>query len=143
MLLDLADELVGLFLRHLPAADHILNEVAGAFDHEAAQSGGRVHDIFHCRRHLAAGFQTDLMGLCRHLGDSILDVSSAVPWTSFWRRRRAAVHSYCRCGLGRFVVLSHHMLLIYLRSAKFEGRKYSHLSGCESGGRRCQAAGSI
>jgi hypothetical protein len=123
MLLDLADELVRFFLRHLAAANHVLHEVARAFDYEAAEPGGCVHDIFHCGGHLASGFQTYLMGLCRHLGDSILDVSPAMTGAPLRGNRCRSVGGDRRGRwLGRFVVLSHHSLLIYVRSALNFGR---------------------
>ena len=82
MLLDLPDQLVGFFLRHLSATYHILHEIAGAFDYKATQPRGGVHYIFHRRCHLAPRFETDLMRFRRHLGDSIAHVGAAVAWAT-------------------------------------------------------------
>jgi hypothetical protein len=114
MLFDLVDELVGFFLSHLSTAYHILYEVACALDDEPAESGGGIYDVFHGCRHFASGFQADFVGFSRHLGDSVLDVSAAVTGAPFWRDRGCAV-DWCGRGrgLGRFIVLSHHSLLIY------------------------------
>jgi hypothetical protein len=115
MLLDLANELVGLFLRHLPATYHILNEITRTFDDEPAQAGGGVDDILHRCSHFTTSLEADFMRLCRHLGDSILDVGAAVAGTSFWGRRWTTLSR--GGGHRRFVALSHHTLLIYFRSA--------------------------
>jgi hypothetical protein len=111
MLFDLTNELVRFLLRHLSPSHHILDEIARTLDNEAAQSGGSIHDIFHGSSHLASSFQTYLMRLCRHLGDSILDVGATVAGTSFWRHRWSALGS--GGGHWRFLVLSHQTLLIY------------------------------
>src|SRR5829696_6377472 len=95
MLLYLANELVRLFLRHLAAAYHILDEIPRAFDDESTQTGSSVDDIFHRCSHLAPGFEADLMRLCRHLGDSVLDVSASVTGAPLGRNRRSTIGRRC------------------------------------------------
>jgi hypothetical protein len=111
VLFDLTDELVSFFLRHLSATDHVLDEIPGALDHKAGEPGSRVDYIFHGGGHFASGFEAYLMCLCSHFGDGVLDVRAAVAGASFWRYRRSIGRTR-GSWLGRFVVLSHHTLLI-------------------------------
>ena len=85
----LANELVSLVLSHLATAHHVLHEVARTLDREAGKAGGRTDDILHRRRHLAPGFEADLLSLGRHFRDSIADVRSAMSGSAGWRRDRS------------------------------------------------------
>jgi hypothetical protein len=66
------------------------------------------------------------MRLRRHLGDGVLDVCAAVAGTSFGRYRRSIGRTR-GSWLGRFVVLSHHTLLILTvgKALLFAGMKAS------------------
>ena len=133
---DLADQLVRLFLSHLSAAYHILNEVARTFDDESSETGGSVDDVFHRCGHFAAGFETYLMGFCRHLGDSVFDVGAAMTGASAWWNARGSWRSGCsgsgwRGWLGRFVVLSHRTLLLYGMRARVDRGDGSDRKGRE------------
>jgi len=112
---DLANQLVRFLLSHLPATYHILYEIACALDHESTESGSGIDDILHRGCHFASGLEADLVGFGRHFGDSVFYVGSTMAWTAPWRDRR----SYRRCWsssggswLGRFLGLSHYMLLM-------------------------------
>lgn len=96
--LGFANQLVSLLLGHLAAAHHVLNEVSRAFDGEPGEAGRRIDDVFHCRRHLAAGFETDLVSAGGHFGDSVANVLPTVPWTAAWgsgRRGRFGAGGLC------------------------------------------------
>jgi len=102
-LFGFADQLVRLVLRHLAATNHVLNEVARAFDGESGQPGGGVDHVFHGRGHLAPGFETDLVGAGGHLGDGVPYILPTMPGTAArggWCRRRVTsirLRLGCRC----------------------------------------------
>jgi len=104
-LLGFANEFVGFVLRHLATPDHVLDEVSRAFHRESGETGRGVDDVFHCRRHLAAGFEADLVRARSHFGDGVSDVLPAVSGAS---ARRSSGWSggfsrgWLRLGKGRF-----------------------------------------
>ena len=99
----LADQLVGLFLRHLPAAHHVLHQVARALDGEPRQPGGGADHVLHGGRNLAASFLTDELRPLGHLGNGVAHVRAAMARSATW--------GWCgRSGrhlLGRLVLVHH------------------------------------
>ena len=93
-LLGFANQFVGFVLRHLAAADHVLNEVTRAFHRESGQTGRGIDDVFHRGGHLAAGFEAYLVGAGGHFRDGVPDVLASVAGAP--TRRRG-----CRGGFGR------------------------------------------
>ena len=78
--------IVRFILRHLSATHHVLHELTRAFHCKGREARSRIDDVFHRSRHLASGFQADLVRTCRHLGDSITDVLTAVSRSAAGRR---------------------------------------------------------
>ena len=102
--LGFADQLVGLFLRHLAAAHHVLHEVARALDREAGEAGGGADHVLHGGGDLAARFLADQLGALGHLGDRVAHVGATMS-----RSTTGAGAAGCR---GRFLgllILVHHV----------------------------------
>ncbi len=87
---DFAHQLVGFLLGHLTATNHVLEKIARALEHESGQTSGGANDILHCGGHLAARLQTDLVRLCRHLGDGIFYIGPAMTRAPLGRDQRCA-----------------------------------------------------
>src|ERR1019366_4279045 len=66
-ILSFAYQFVGLVLRHLAAAHHVLHQVPRALNSERGEPRGGIDDIFHRGGHLTAGFHADFLRLRRHL----------------------------------------------------------------------------
>ena len=77
-LFGLAHQFVGLFLRHLSAAYHVLHKVAGTFDGEACEAGGGADHILHGGGDFASRFLTDLLRAGRHFGNRVANIGAAV-----------------------------------------------------------------
>ena len=90
MLLDFADKAVGFVLRHLAATHHVLHEIARALGDESRESRRGADHVLHGRGHLAAGLETDLLRLRRHLGDGVSHVLTTMPGAAARRNRRRA-----------------------------------------------------
>lgn len=88
MNLDLRDKLVRFILRHLPAANHELNQITRAFHHKTRQASGSIDDILHCCSHLAARLETYFVRFCRHFSNCILYIRTPVTGAPPRRRRR-------------------------------------------------------
>jgi hypothetical protein len=86
--LDFPHELVSFFLRHLSAADHVLQQIARALENESGEACRSSDYVFHGCGHFATGLETDLVGLRRHLSDGIFHVCAAMPGASLRRNRR-------------------------------------------------------
>src|SRR5688572_17683359 len=88
--LSFANQLVGFFLRHLTATDHVLNEVARALDSERGEAGRRSYHVAEGSRHLASSLEADFMSaggkLCHRVSDILASMSGAA---LRWRRRRS------------------------------------------------------
>ena len=84
---DFAHQLVRLLLRHLPATNHVLQEITGALENETGKAGSGADHVLHCGGHFASRLQTDLMRLRCHLGDRIFYIGAAMTGTAFWRNR--------------------------------------------------------
>ena len=74
----LTHQLVGLFLRHLPATYHVLHEITGALDGEPGKAGCCADDVLHVSGNLASGLLTYLLRTGSHLGNGISNVGAAV-----------------------------------------------------------------
>ena len=93
--LGFADEFVSLFLRHLPTAHHVLDQIARGISRELCHASRGADDIAHGCRHLAAGFLTDLLCLGRHFGDRVTNVGAPMPRCALRRRGGRRVASRC------------------------------------------------
>jgi hypothetical protein len=99
-LLGVANDSVGLLLRHLTSPHHVLHEVASAFNGEPGQAGRSSDYVFHRTGNLAPGFLTDELRALRHLGHRVAHVRAPVTRASprYGCRRRLT-----RGGHGRFI----------------------------------------
>lgn len=93
MLLDVgrfgfSNKHVGFVGVHLAAANHVMDELASAFNGKRREACRRAHDIAHRAGHTAAGLEADFVRPPRHLGGRIAGVSAAMPRaaTRRWRR---------------------------------------------------------
>src|SRR5665213_3004600 len=97
-LFRLTHQPVGFVLRHLAATDHVLHEVARAFEREDRKTGGGTDDFFHRRGHLASGLHADLVRLGGHLGHGVAHVGAAMCWMAPYWRRTGGGYYWFGCG---------------------------------------------
>ena len=77
----LLDQDITFVLPHLATADHVVNQVTGAFDGERAETGSGPDDFAHGACHLAASFKADLVGSGGHFRRGIPRVGRSVART--------------------------------------------------------------
>ena len=89
--LGLRDQRIGFVLIHLAAADHVLDQIARAFNREGAQAGCGADHVAHGAGHPAPSFKADLVGTRRHFCSRVPRVGRPVTGAaprggSGWRR---------------------------------------------------------
>ena len=97
----LTDQHFGLFLTHLAAADHVMDEIACTLDSEGADSGRCADHFAHRASHLATCLETDFVCTLGHFGRRVTRICGAVPRAS--ARSRS---SWGRVALDHRVVVS-------------------------------------